>query len=81
LHGAYKLQDANNTDVFAYTRSNGKETVLVILNFRKEIRKTMVPNGFVLDMELINNLQPLVKEGRTIVLQPYQACIIKLKPE
>jgi oligo-1,6-glucosidase len=79
VYGKYTLQDADNKNVFAYTRTNNVETFLVLLNFTKEISKTAIPNGFSLGDELINNLQPLKLDGANILLQPYQACVIKLK--
>ncbi len=79
VYGNYTLLDADNKNIFAYTRSSGNTTLLVLLNFTKEISNTPIPKGFSLGNELINNLQPLKLEGANIVLQPYQACIIKLK--
>ena len=79
VYGNYTLLDADNKNIFAYTRSNGNTTLLVLLNFTKEVSNTPIPKGFSLGDELINNLQPLKLDGANIVLQPYQACIIKLK--
>ncbi len=79
VYGKYSLLDADNKNIFAYTRSNGSQTFLVLLNFTKEISKTAIPKGFSLGDELINNLQPLKLDGANIVLQPYQASVIKLK--
>ncbi len=79
IYGAYKLLDENNPKVFAYTRSNNKETILVVLNFTKDVAQTPVPKGYHLATELINNLQPLKVEDSNIVLQPYQSAVVKLK--
>jgi oligo-1,6-glucosidase len=79
VYGKYNLLDADNKNVFAYTRSNGAETFLVLLNFTKEVSKTLIPKGFSLGDELINNLQPLQLEGASVVLQPYQTVVLKLK--
>lgn len=79
VYGKYQLLDAGNPDVFSYTRSDGKNTFLVLLNFRKEPRTTAIPATYRLGEELINNLQPLQVQGSNVILQPYQACIIKLK--
>ncbi len=79
VYGKYEPQDAKNPDVFSYTRSNGKDTFLIILNFTKKQCKTSIPEGFSLDKELINNLNSLQKVGNTIDLQPYQACVVQLK--
>ncbi len=79
VYGKYNLLDATNKNIFTFTRTNSSETFLVLLNFTKEISKTEIPKGFSLGNELINNLQPLKLDGANIVLQPYQAAVIKLK--
>lgn len=79
VYGKYELQDSKNPDVFSYTRNNGKETFLIVLNFTKKQCKTTIPDGFRLDKELINNLKLLQINGKIIDLQPYQACVVKLK--
>ncbi len=79
VYGKYETQDSKNPDVFSYTRSNGKDTFLIVLNFTKKQCKTSIPEGFILDKELINNLNSLQIVGNTIDLQPYQACVAQLK--
>jgi oligo-1,6-glucosidase len=79
VYGKYTLLDAVNKNVFAYTRTNDAATFLVLLNFTKEVSQTAIPKGFSLGDEIINNLQPLKLDGANIVLQPYQACVVKLK--
>lgn len=79
VYGAFELVDAENKNIFAYTRKDKNETYLVVLNFTKEISTTTIPDGFQLGKELVNNLKPLKTKGKTIVLQPYQACIVQLK--
>lgn len=79
VYGAFELVDAENKNVFAYTRTSEDKTYLVLLNFTKEISTTTLPDGFQMEKELINNLKPLKTKGKTIVLQPYQACIVQLK--
>ena len=79
VYGKYELIDKENKNIFAYKRSNEKETFLILLNFTKESSTIAIPNGYNLSTELINNLQPLKVEGKNIVLQPYQSCVLKLK--
>ena len=79
VYGKYELIDKANPNVFAYTRTSAKEKILVLLNFNKKISLVALPKGYSLGDELINNLQPLKLQGSDISLQPYQACIIKLK--
>jgi oligo-1,6-glucosidase len=79
VYGKYAVLDMDNKAVYAYTRTNGKDTFLILLNFTKNIAQTPIPIGFSLAEELINNLQPLKLNGANIALQPYQACVVKLK--
>jgi oligo-1,6-glucosidase len=79
VYGKYQLRDTANPDVFAYTRTNGTTTFLVLLNFRKFSAVIPIPVGFGLGEELINNQKPLQLEASKIKLQPYQACVLKLK--
>lgn len=78
VYGKYTLLDRENPDVYAYTREGNGEKVLVLLSFRKTGGKfnldKMQPGD-----EWINNMQPLKVNGTIVELQPYQACIIKLK--
>ena len=79
VYGKYELIDKANPNVFAYTRTSANEKILVLLNFNKETSRVALPKQYSLGDELINNLQPLKLQGSDISLQPYQACIIKLK--
>ncbi len=79
VYGKYSLLDAANANVYAYTRSDGKNTFLVLLNFTANNGKTTLPDDLNWGEELINNLQPLKPEGKNIVLQPYQAVVVQLK--
>ena len=79
VYGKYTLLDAANPNIYAYTRqADNGDKVLVLLNFKKvngEFELEKVQTG----EELINNMQPINVTNGKIVLQPYQACIIKLK--
>ena len=78
VYGKYTLLDATNADVYAYTREANGEKVLVLLSFSKN-GGTFNAGKMQLGEEWINNLQPLKVVSNTISLQPYQACIVKLK--
>jgi oligo-1,6-glucosidase len=78
VYGKYTLLDVNNPNVYAYTRESANEKVLVLLSFRKE-GGTFALNNMQLNNEWINNMQPLKIVNNNIILQPYQACIVKLK--
>ncbi len=79
VYGKYQLHDAENKAIYAYTRSDGQHTFLVLLNFTSGQGNTPIPAGYQLGEELLNNLQPLHQNGGTIQLQPYQALVIRLK--
>jgi oligo-1,6-glucosidase len=78
VYGKYTLLDANHPEIYAYTRTAGKEKVLVLLSFSKKASTFALGNLQVGD-ELINNLSPIKITNQTATLQPYQACIVKLK--
>ena len=78
VYGKYILLDRENPDVYAYTREADGEKVLVLLSFRKTGGKFNL-DKMQLDDEWINNMQPLKVNGNIVELQPYQACIVKLK--
>ena len=77
VYGKYTLLDAPNTDVYAYTRETDKQKVLVLLNFKNKIA-VFDKGKLQLGNEMINNMQNLKIEGTKVMLQPYQACIVKL---
>ena len=77
VYGKYTLLDAPNADVYAYTRETDKQKVLVLLNFKNKIA-VFDKGKMQLGNEMINNMQNLKIEGTKVMLQPYQACIVKL---
>ena len=77
VYGKYTLLDAPNADVYAYTRETDKQKVLVLLNFKNKIA-VFDKGKLQLGNEMINNMQNLKIEGTKVMLQPYQACIVKL---
>jgi oligo-1,6-glucosidase len=78
VYGKYTLLDNNNTDVYAYTRESAGEKVLVLLSFRKN-GGTFDLGAMQLGEEWINNMGALKVENGKVMLQPYQACVVKLK--
>jgi oligo-1,6-glucosidase len=79
VYGRYQLLDRENPDVFAYTRSLGGRTLLVLLSFsRKEVEMTL-PSGYAAGRVLINNLANDPVRVASIVLNPYQAVVMELK--
>jgi hypothetical protein len=64
--------------VYAYTRESAGEKVLVLLSFRKN-GGTFNLGAMQLGEEWINNLAALKIDAGKVILQPYQACVVKLK--
>jgi oligo-1,6-glucosidase len=79
IYGKYEVLNAENPSIYAYTRELNGKKVLVLLNFTKDISKITLSKGMKLGEELINNLQPIKLDGESIVLQPYQSCVVKLQ--
>jgi len=79
VYGKYELLDKNNPKVYAYTRGEGADKVLVILNFSKEKTNWNVPADIILqDVPLINNYSSFTA-GSIVSLEPYQAIVVGIK--
>ena len=78
VYGKYTLLDSENPDMSACTREADGKKVLVLLSFKKNGGKFNL-DKMELGDEWINNMQPLKVNGTEVELQPYQACIVKLK--
>jgi oligo-1,6-glucosidase len=77
IYGDWQLVDADNTDVFAYTRTLEGEQLLVLLNF-KASNAAVNTTGFDLGKAkvLIDNYETPSIPGQ---LKPYEAVILKIK--
>ena len=79
VYGKYELLDKANEHIYAYTRGEGKEKLLVILNFSKEKISWTLPAGLSISaIPLLNNYSAFSANG-TVVLEPYQAIIVGVK--
>lgn len=78
IYGDYELLDADHKQLYTYTRTLGKEKLMIILNFSKEIVSYKTPYPFEKENILINNYTSLEKGGDIIQVLPYQAIIVKL---
>jgi oligo-1,6-glucosidase len=80
VYGKYTLIDKQNPKIFAYTRGEGDEKILVLLNFSKEDVSWNVINNLKLsDTVLMNNYDDLKKDSKTVSLKAYQAVCLKIK--
>ncbi|MGN6495599.1 MAG: glycoside hydrolase family 13 protein [Agriterribacter sp.] len=81
VYGRYQLWDAENEQVYTYTRTRQEECLLVLLNFSATGVTYEVPPQLPLDEHrmLLNNMQTFkVLKKDTVFLQPYQAVILQL---
>ncbi|MCA8833412.1 glycoside hydrolase family 13 protein [Hymenobacter pini] len=79
VYGAYQLLDAPNPHVYAYTRTQGSEKVLVVLNFSSENRTWPLPAGLALNGAPWLNNYPSFNPAATLALQPWQALVLPLQ--
>jgi oligo-1,6-glucosidase len=80
VYGKYTLLDKANPNVYAYTRSDDHEKMLVILNFSKNKIDWNIPSGIELTGNvLINNYKSVESTKANIALNPYQALVLKVK--
>jgi oligo-1,6-glucosidase len=75
VYGNYELLDPDNPDVYAYKRSLGDETILVLLNFKD--KTSVVNTGIDLDnADILICNYPDPPAGKS--LRPYEALVYKL---
>jgi oligo-1,6-glucosidase len=79
VYGQYELLDKANPHVWAYTRTQGAERALVVLNFSDAPRSWALPPGLTLAGKPWLNNYPAFTPGSTIALQPWQALVLPLK--
>jgi oligo-1,6-glucosidase len=79
VYGQYQLLDAANPHIYAYTRTQGAEKVLVVLNFSSAPRTWSLPAGLKpIGKPWLNNY-PTLEMDAAIVLKPWQAVVFKLQ--
>ena len=81
VYGKYELLDKDNEKVYAYTRGEGADKILVVLNFSKDKLDWAIPSGIAIeDTPLLNNYTAtLTTSKNSISLEPYQAIVVKVK--
>lgn len=78
IYGAYTLLDAENTKVYAYTRTWENKTFLVVLNFTEEKTTINLNLATKIKKALINNYETIDITGNGISLKPFQGVIFEL---
>lgn len=79
IYGDYELLDAENPDIYAYTRTLEDQKMLVVLNFTDHDSDIELSEANDLEAIPINNYEDLMNENGTLTLKPYQAIICSLK--
>lgn len=79
VYGTYDMILDDHEEIYAYTRTLGEDRLLVLLNFSDHEALADLPNQLEIGATLINNYEsnPL-KGNNKVVLEPYQAVIVKL---
>lgn len=79
VYGNYTLLDKDNPNIYAYTRTEGENKLLIILNFSDNEAMTEIPDNIKVGEIQINNLTsiPEIKKNR-LILKPWQAVVYRL---
>ncbi len=79
VYGSYHLLDADNMQVYAYTRILDDKKLVIIMNFSAKNTGFTLPTSVGKPGEvLINNFKEYMIVNNTISLQPYQAVVVRL---
>jgi Glycosidases len=78
IYGSYELYAAEHPTIYAYTRTLGDQTLLVLLNFSKESADITFDKGWAKSPILINNYNDLQIFNDSIKMQPFQAVILNI---
>ncbi|MGB3545869.1 MAG: alpha-glucosidase C-terminal domain-containing protein, partial [Saprospiraceae bacterium] len=79
VYGAYRLVQPEHPTIYAYTRDNGDQRMLVVLNFSERPATIDLSDYPLAGTPAINNYAGVrVKEDRTELL-PYQAIVWELE--
>ncbi|MBC6699729.1 glycoside hydrolase family 13 protein [Hymenobacter puniceus] len=79
VYGQYQLLDAANPHIYAYIRTQGREKVLVVLNFSSEKRRWPLPAGMTSGGAPWLNNYPSFAAAATLDLAPWQALVLPLQ--
>jgi len=78
VYGDYKLVSPEHPDIYAYTRSYGETSLLVLLNFSEESSEIQLDNEWSGHSILINNYSDLDFIEDSVKMKPYQAVILNM---
>ena len=75
--GEIAFPEKDTPDVLAYSRILGEEKLLVFCNLQKEERRIEIPQEENYQVLLENYPGQPVKEGKEIVLRPYELIVLE----
>ena len=75
-YGTYDLLLPDDPQVYAYTRTLGKEKVLVIANLSVKLAEVSSLN--IEDSQLLLNNYQVAGQEKTLILQPYEARVYRI---
>lgn len=80
VYGNYTMLLDDHEQIYAYTRTMDDTHLLVVLNFSEEKTTATLPENIEPEKILINNYDSdPIREGNSLVMEPYQAVIVQLK--
>jgi oligo-1,6-glucosidase len=79
VHGAYQDIDPAHPDVFAYTRVQGSERYLVVVNFGRKPLDYALPAGYAVKSAVFSTgeVQTVASGAKVLPLAPWQASIYR----
>jgi len=79
VYGDYDMILDDHEQIYAYTRILNEDKMLILLNFSDQKAQASLPKSFKFEDIIINNYSSDPFEGNTsVLLQPYQALVVKL---
>lgn len=79
VYGAYQILDRANPHIWAYTRTQGTDKALVVLNFSSAKQSWAVPTGLTVAGAPWLNNYPTTPSGPSLALEPWQAVVLPLR--
>lgn len=77
VYGDFELLDAENSDIFAYARSDGKQKLIVVCSFRDREIAWLVPasTGLQSSKVLLSNYPEIDLSQDVILIRPFEAFV------
>ena len=77
VYGNYEIIQEEHPTIYAYSRTLDDEQMKILLNFSESTSKINLLDLSLYKKVLINNYNELLIDKNTIILQPYQAVVLK----